>query len=219
MPILRETHEILLVILVAFLVFTACSGYEDDPVEVSPNEDGDSDEEMELDLGEDAPDDFPLGPYGVSLGSTMANFKFNDCDGNEVELKDFYRSATAILINRSAGWCPVCRNETPTLNDWYGELSDDGLVIIQVLFENNSGGDATESFCRSWRDEFGLDYYVIVETGGHFIDYHPSIQAGSLSYGTPLNIILNRYMRIKFLIEGDIPRSIYDNILATMEDE
>ena len=163
--------------------------------------------------------DYPEGPYGYTYGDIMEDFTMKDCAGNTVRLSDFYGSAKAVMINHSAGWCSVCRRETATLQEWYEELADDGFVMIQPLFQNNSGGEVTESFCSGWKEQYEVTFPVLIDTDNYLLDYHPAIQQGGYEYATPLNMVLDREMKIRFLLEGDVPHSIRDNITAIMNEE
>ncbi|RJO63092.1 MAG: TlpA family protein disulfide reductase [Myxococcales bacterium] len=190
----------------------------DDPTDGDDPADGDQSADGDNPADGDKPD-FPPGPYGYDYGSVMEDFALKDCDGNTVHLKDFYGTAKAILLNSSAGWCSVCRREAPTLGEWFDELEPEDVVFIQTLFENNSGKPANADFCKSWRDEYDIRYYVLVDGGNYLLDYHPSIQRGDLQYATPLNMVLDDQMRIQYVNEGDIPHTIYDRIRAVLESE
>ncbi len=203
-------------VILSGLVFSACGGYDDE--EGSSDGDVSDGDDSDGDTPDGDSGDYPAGPYGYVLGDTMANFSLQDADGNAVELKDYFGSATAILINHSAGWCTVCRRETPTLAEWYTDLESDGLVVLQAVFENNAGKPADQAFAESWKTEYDLPFPVLVDGNNHFLDYHPAIQAGGGQYATPLNIVLDADMRIQYLLEGDIPASIKDRLIAIIDE-
>jgi len=173
--------------------------------------DGDLDSEFELTGDED----YPPEPFGYGVGDTMANFLLLDCDGNPVQLSDYYGDIKTILINQSAGWCSVCNRETPTLEEWYQELKDDGVLVLQALFQNNAFQPANSAFCKAWRDRYGVSYPVLVDDQNIFKPYHPSVQGGSVQYGTPLNVILDADMKIQYLLEGDMPPEMKDILIQT----
>lgn len=189
--------------------------------------DGDTSTEEDTPSDGDAPaeeeevrDPYPSGPYGYTYGDTIADFTLEDCDGNSISLSDYFDTGVkAIMINSAAGWCSVCRREVPTLQEWYEELKDEGFMILQPMFENDSGAPSNASFCASWRDEYNLTFPVLVDADNYFIDFHPSIQAGETSFATPLNLIIDRHMRIQYVLEGDIPHTIHDRILSVMESD
>jgi peroxiredoxin len=187
-------------------LFAACSGEEN-------TVDGDNVVDGDLTVDGDATGDYPDGPYGYSQGDVMADFALKDSDGNTVRLSDYYGVATAIFINHSAGWCTVCREETPTLLEWYSELKDKGVVFLQAVFEKNNATPADQAFAAGWKDQYELTFPVLVDNQNLLLDYHPTIQQGGATYGTPLNIILDADMTIQVLIEGDVPHALYDRLV------
>jgi len=202
---------------------TACEKYTS-AYEADSNADGDveaaDDDSLEAELSEDTEQaeewlDYPAGPYGNAIGDVMADWTLLDCDGKEVSLSDYYGKAAAILINSSAGWCTYCRRETPKLQEWYESYSADGLVILQALFENNAAKPADAAFCAGWRDQYELTYPVLVDPEKIFSDYY--LVPGQTG-GTPLSVVLDSEMKIKFKHEGDISDSILERILDLLED-
>ncbi|KHJ84362.1 thioredoxin [Oesophagostomum dentatum] len=56
----------------------------------------------------------------------------------------------------SAHWCPPCRQFTPVLKDFHGELADDGeFEIVFVSF------DRSESDLKKYMEECHGDWYCI----------------------------------------------------------
>lgn len=204
----------LLIGLLIVLVLIGCGGYDD---ESATDGDTDGDEVSDGDL---SADDYPAGPYGYTNGEIMADFALPDCDGKTIRLSDLFGEAKAILINHSAGWCSICRVETDAkMEQWYQDLKDLDVMILQPLFETNSFAPANEAFCKAWRDQYGLTYPVLIDADNYFLDYYPSIQNGGVTTPTPLNIILDRDMRIQYLLEGDIPESLYGRLEDLASDD
>lgn len=106
------------------------------------------------------PSEGPNG-YGTAVGERLENsagFSLVDCDGNTIELADFFcpRSGEAdfnrgILINIGAGWCGPCQEETLEFPELYEEFHDQGIEIVQVLFQDWSAQAPSKGFCEDWR--------------------------------------------------------------------
>ena len=146
----------------------------------------------------------------------MADFTLNDCDGVPHSLSDVFGSAKAVFINHSAGWCTVCRSEAPTLNDWYDTYKDQGLVILQLLNQQDDNeSPATAEFCQSWRERYNVAFPLLVDADNLLGPYHPYWPEQQM----PLNLVLDRRMKIKFVLEGGIDQTIEAVIQATLAAE
>ena len=222
-------------LVLAFSVFmvTACGDGSDDPVDgdvtdgdedvqdttdntedtddvVDGDEDvvADGDEDSSGDVMTEVPveDGYPAGPFGYNVGDTMKNFTMKDCDGNDISLKDYFPNAKAVFINQSAGWCSVCRSEVTRMETMYQDYKEEGLVILQPMYQNDSGAAANAAFCKSWRDQYSLTFPVLVDDQNYFGPYHPNFATGQMA--TPLNMILDANMRIVYVVEGLMPQSL-----------
>ncbi len=222
----------LCLLLSSAIILAGCTKYDEDPtvngdLDAIESDGPASDSDMELETTDgdtsevgdqdfDLPLDFPVGPYGVTVGDTISNFQLQDCDGNEVQLKDYFGSAKVILINKVAGWCTVCRREIPLLQEWYADLHEDGFELLQPVIEKSIPGQPADvEFCRSWRERYEIEFPVLVDPDNIFLGYHKDVTQP----GTPLNILLDRNMRIVLIQEGDVPESIKDRIVTLLEDD
>ena len=206
--------------LAAVVAFSSCGG-GDTSDEPASGIDGDADDEeasrtstddTNTGTGTGSDADYPAGPYGKVVGETMENLALADCEGNQVSLKDYYPDAKAILISHSAGWCNPCRAEAPTMQGWYEKYKDQGFVILLPLYQNNSYQPADAEFCVSWRDQYNQTFPVLLDPENLLGPYHPDFPTTNM----PLNIMLNKDMKITFINEGEIPPSIEDQIKANL---
>lgn len=147
---------------------------------------------------------YPEQPHGVKQGDILRDIEFEDCDGAKVKLSDYVGKAKAVLLTESAGWCTVCREEVKRLESLYQKYKDQGFVILQPLYQNNSGARSTRAFCKSWRDEYSLTYPVLNDPGHQTEPYHPN----PAQLATPLNMIIDRNMRIRVVVEGLYPHTL-----------
>jgi peroxiredoxin len=70
------------------------------------------------------------------IGTTPADFRLPDIDGQQVRLSDF-RGKT-VMLTFWATWCAPCKAELPTVQEIYEEYRDKGLVVLAVNDENQA---------------------------------------------------------------------------------
>ena len=200
--------------LLILSLVVGCGGYGDDDDDDAADDDDDATDDDD-DVADDDDDDlaYPAGPYGYTLGSTMASFTLMDSDGNTVKLSDYYGTAKAILINQSAGWCTVCRGEMPLLLDWHDTYKDQGFVILQAIFEKGIVGvKADVEFAKNWKDEYGAPFPVLADPDNIFLSYSPSFQNSNDVPSKPLSLLLDSEMTIVFAQEGLVGESFSGQI-------
>ncbi len=70
-------------------------------------------------------------PEGKDLAEQAPiDFTAQDLEGNSVKLSDF--QGQPIVLDFWATWCPPCVRELPILEEIYGHLKDQGLLIVAV---------------------------------------------------------------------------------------
>jgi hypothetical protein len=140
------------------------------------------------DTGYKPPADYPAGPYGVSLHSTIADLTFvavhnpaslSDIPGgaNEIHL-DSYRTAKALLITAGAGWCYYCNQEEPAVEAFYQSCNDStkntcqkntdsgktNLAVLEVLINNETPGvPADLDFLAKWAKQYNVSFDLGVD--------------------------------------------------------
>jgi hypothetical protein len=154
--------------------------------------------------------DYPAGPYGNGVGSTLENFGFlgwrdpvaSNYDQNaleEVRLGDFYdpdgsKNIKLIWINASAVWCTVCRAEMMDIrdNEVNATFKPRGVQLIVTLFEDNKSGPAKPLDLHNWgnQDQYAIDFPLLLDPGF-------KLGAFFTSDATPLNMLVDaRTMRV-----------------------
>ncbi len=203
-----------LVTLIVVALVVGCGGYgDDDDSGVDDDDDNTADDDDDDDGDDDDDNAYPAGPYGKELGSVMADFMLKDADGNEVRLSDYYGTAKAVLINQSAGWCTACRSEMGMLMGWYDSYKDQGLVVLQAIFEKGTAGvPADEAFVQSWEEEYSPAFPVLVDPDNLFLGYSPTFQGSESSPPKPLNLLLNDEMVIVYAQDGEVSESFSGQI-------
>jgi hypothetical protein len=149
-------------------------------------------------------EDYPAGPYGTTVGSTIENFSFlgwREPAGagydlaklTTIRLSDFYnpdgRSQTKLLVlNASAVWCSVCQLEMRDIktNQVFPELESNGVLLIGTLFEDNVYGPAQPIDLKNWgsKPDHAIEFPLLLDPGfklGRFFT----------SDATPLNLLVD----------------------------
>ena len=79
----------------------------------------------------------------------------NGLDGQAVSLQDYH--GKVILVNNWATWCPPCKAEMPTLQEYFEEHSDQDFMIVAI-----DAGDPTSDIIN-FVDEYGLTFDVLAD--------------------------------------------------------
>ncbi|MBN2497973.1 MAG: redoxin domain-containing protein [Deltaproteobacteria bacterium] len=196
-------------LLAALLLLTGCA-WE------SGGSTGDAGEPdaQQTDAGGDVQLVYPPPPYGTAYGETAENIQVERCicDGDEpqggeaLELAD-YLGAKAVLITVHAGWCTYCKQQSASMqHDLYEPYHDRGLEIMLVLFQDDrrrEDRDLLLDYCCYYKDHYHMAFDVVIDPGaaatGQF--FRPD------EAGTPLNMLLDDEMVIRYKVEGLIPDS------------
>jgi peroxiredoxin len=134
-----------------------------------------------------------LDEMGTEQGDRVANFTVTDKDGNTVNLYDYM--GYVIVLNSGAGWCPPCREEAPLLEqNIYQEYKDQGLTIIQLMFEDGSGGDPDEAFLKFWANLYDLTFPVCGDPNS--AAYGPYFITDGSTISIPQSMVVDRDMKI-----------------------
>jgi hypothetical protein len=98
------------------------------------------------------------GGGSMSTGGVAPNLSLTDQNGNAVHLHQFYGYVTVLAIG--AEWCGPCQQAASTSEELWAEHREDGVIFIELLAENNSGGPPNQSVLQGWASDFGLSYPV-----------------------------------------------------------
>jgi len=158
---------------------------------------------------------YPGAPYGLSLGSTIADLRFlgwkdplkanyDPAAFESVRLSDFHdpdgaRGIKLILLNASAVWCGVCRAEFQTIerNDVYALYKEQGVEFVVALFEDVNGDPAKPTDLLNWGSEFTVEFPMLLDPGFRLASYFTAD-------ATPLNMVIDaRTMKIVSKLAGD----------------
>ncbi len=128
------------------------------------------------------------------IAAEAPDFALRDLRGNEVRLSE-YRGRT-VLLTFWATWCGPCRLEMPAFEDRYQELKDDNFIVLGVNY------DEPVEDVRTFRDEFGLSFPLLLDPGG-------SVQRLYRIRGYPSSIFVDpqgvvRVVHLGLITEGQL---------------
>lgn len=146
---------------------------------------------------------------GTQVGNRIGNIAINiteiDSHGNPVTLESYRGSV--ILLTFSAMWCGPCRAEAPELVTIHNQYASQGLVIIQVLYQDEDSNPSDNADLARWIGEFGIPFTVCTDPD------RSSVSSYLLSTdGIPFNVVIDRDFVIRQRIAGYDP----DRLLRTI---
>lgn len=117
---------------------------------------------------------YPAGPYDVTEGSTIADLELVDSDGTAFRLQDIYRDGgnRLLLISTAAGWCSVCIEEQPSLQELHELHGDRGLYVMVSVFEDALYTAADAAYAARWQQQHEVDFTVVADPTPVFADYY-----------------------------------------------
>lgn len=146
--------------------------------------------------------------YGIELTQRMENFALVDCSLQEHDFGELFCKRDdaygdynrAILLSLGAGWCEPCKQETLELPAVYDRYHDEGLEIVQVLFQDELSQRPASSFCREWKDDYDLRFLVLLDQTWEFYPvWLQDVQAS-----TPVTVLVDANANIRFKMEGQV---------------
>jgi thiol-disulfide isomerase/thioredoxin len=164
--------------------------------------------------------------YGTALGQRIANFSLVDCELEAVEFADFFCERDdpsseytdynkAILLSIGAGWCEPCKEETADLLEVHAALREQGLAVVQILFEDDQAMPPTSSFCRVWRDElYGAPLGFPVWLDQTF-EWASAYLLDPLS-ATPVSMLIDLNGNIRWKVEGQNPPDTHEQAVLVL---
>ena len=170
--------------------------------------------------GGDQDDGYPPGPYGTDYGDTIENFQIvkvlcagSEGTGRNLQLKELL-GAKSVLLTVHSGSCYYCREQAKDMEELYQRYKDQGLDILLVLISDERGSSDRDNlldFGCSYINDYGMTFTVAVDPG--FVAMEPLLREG-----TPLNILLDDQMVIRYRVEALMPETLEGNIQHMLEE-
>ena len=163
---------------------------------------------------------YPPGPYGTGWMDTVENFKVVQCicPGGPAQGRDFmleeFLGSKAILITAHAGWCGPCKIQAPNMEeDLWVPYRERGLKILLVIIEDNNGSSVRQDvldYCCYYKETYGMSFVLAGDPGTQVMrDY---------AAATPLNMVLDDEMVIRYKVAGVLDDTLEGNINALLNE-
>jgi cytochrome c biogenesis protein CcmG, thiol:disulfide interchange protein DsbE len=125
-------------------------------------------------------------------------------DGNRHTLDDY--KGQVILVNNWATWCPPCKAEMPTLEEYYKDYQDEGFTLVAI-----EAGEP-EADVKKFVDEYGLTFQVWTD---------PRSLALSIfkNWSLPSSYVIDREGNVRLSWTGAISRTMLDKYVTPILEE
>ncbi|MGB5844198.1 MAG: TlpA disulfide reductase family protein [Anaerolineales bacterium] len=139
---------------------------------------------------------------GIAVGDLAPDFTGTTVDGQAITLSEL--SGKLVVVNVFASWCGPCRAETPHLVEIYKQLDRDRVEFIGLNFQE------TPKAVESFKDEFSIDYPLVLDEGGGITDIYRPI-------GLPTTWFIDQDGIIRFSFSGPMTKESLQVILEDVE--
>jgi thiol-disulfide isomerase/thioredoxin len=191
-------------ILIVPLLLAACT-----PTETTPNR------------APPTSGDYPPGPYGYGMGTTMANLNFigkqsptptdySTLPMQPITMADVRKDAKLILIDGAARWCTPCNYDQPEMVTLEANYASKGVAIMEVVVEGSYGVAATDNDINRWALQHALSGIITIDPGYELAKY-----ADVTAF--PLYIVVRAdTMRVEYLQTGSLSSSPIEPVLDSL---
>ncbi len=150
-------------------------------------------------------------PFGAdpAKGESFPDVELTTCEGAKVTLDTLRCESKIMLVSIGAGWCQPCIEETPSLEAASIELRDEGIGVVQVLFQDAMANPATSLFCTSWVDQFALTMPVFIDPVGETLGSFETSPA-------PFNVVVDRDGKVLWAEVGVVPADLQGTLRSLL---
>jgi thiol-disulfide isomerase/thioredoxin len=158
---------------------------------------GKKDEAESLTASADSSSSYSVTPSEVNYPAP--ELALQNLKGNKEALTDYLDKV--VLVNNWATWCPPCKAEIPTLQEYYKVHKDEGLVIIGI----EAGEPQAEvlDFVKG----AGITYPI-------WIDLHNSALMAFGASGLPNSFVIDREGTVRLAWIGEINRETLEKYVT-----
>lgn len=138
----------------------------------------------------------------LAAGTERLDFTFRDLDDNPVALSDERFRGKVVLVTLSGTWCPNCHDEARFLVPFYKEYRDKGFEIVALMFERHGEFAKAARAVRSYRDELGITFPILVAGVADNDDASRKLPSLSGVYGYPTAIFIDKQGKVREIHTG-----------------
>ncbi len=146
-----------------------------------------------------APEDRSVVPVAVHYPAPA--LALEDSHGSKASLADYQHSI--VLVNNWATWCPPCKAEMPTLEAYYEQHKQEGLVIIGIE-AGDSKGDV-----QSFAQAYGLTFPIWLDPGNASL-------AAFRNENLPNSYVLDRSGIVRYAWTGEISQAMLEKFVTPL---
>lgn len=144
---------------------------------------------------------------GTDEGDAAPDFLLQTLDGGTLRLSDLRGSP--VLVNFWASWCTPCRQEMPEIVRAYNARRDEGLVVVGVNLQENTGQ------VRSFAEDFGMEFPVVIDRTGQVAE---GWRIGGPIEGIPSSYFLDARGVVRKRVFGPMTEETLADALASIMD-
>lgn len=154
---------------------------------------------------QDAPPQNDFSTVPVKVNYSAPKLTLTDTQGISHSLSDY--RGQVVLINLWATWCIPCTKEMPTLQSFYNEYKERGLVVVAI-----NDGDPKQDVLQFAKD-YDLTFPIWLD---------PTYIATEQAFKTmnlPSSFVIDREGIVQFMWVGGISRQMLDAHIAPLITE
>ena len=137
----------------------------------------------------------------VEVNYTAPELSLQNANGNKEALTDY--RGQIVLVNNWATWCPPCKAEIPTLEEYYKVHSEEGFVIIGI--EAGESQAEVAQFVKS----SAITYPIWIDLK------HMSLYVFGSS-GLPSSFVIDRKGMVRLSWVGEINREMLEKYVTPL---
>lgn len=97
----------------------------------------------------------------LEKGSIAPDFQLTTLDGKTISLSDFH--GQTIILNFWASWCPPCKEEMPTIQQFYQKNKANNIMILSVNLTNHDSG---KQKLRQFVQNYAITFPILLDEQG-----------------------------------------------------
>jgi peroxiredoxin len=131
-------------------------------------------------------------PSIIRPGQPAPDFSLPALSGETIRLSDL--QGQVVLVNLWATWCPPCKAEMPTINDFYQEHQEAGFTALMANVQED--GETVQAFITA----NGFSFPVLLDGQGELMKLYGV-------RGLPTTFIIDRNGRVRHIQTGAITQA------------